>query len=47
MVPRSRPAMDALIAATAIAHGLTLVTRNVDGFAGIKIDVLDPWAFPA
>ena len=34
---------DGLIAATAIEHGLTLVTRNVKDFAGIAVPLLNPW----
>lgn len=34
---------DGLIAATAIEHGLTLVTRNVEDFSGLDLSVLDPW----
>jgi predicted nucleic acid-binding protein len=45
MVPNPRPAMDALIAATAQVHGLTLATRNVRDFAGSGISLVDPWAF--
>jgi toxin FitB len=36
-------AMDALIAATALAHGLTLVTRNVPGFAPPVAAIVNPW----
>ncbi len=34
---------DAQIAATALEHGLTLVTRNVKDFAGLGVDLLNPW----
>ena len=34
---------DGLIAATAIEHGLTLVTRNIKDFAGIAVPLLNPW----
>jgi toxin FitB len=43
-VPDPAPFRDALIAASALVHGMTLVTRNVrdfDRFDGL--DVLDPW----
>lgn len=34
---------DGQIAATALEHGLTLVTRNVRDFEGIGLTVLNPW----
>lgn len=34
---------DVLIAATALAHRLTVVTRNVRDFVGLGVPVLDPW----
>ena len=34
---------DGQIAATALEHGLTLVTRNVKDFAGLGIEVINPW----
>lgn len=39
---RSLPVVDALLAATARVHGLTLVTRNDRDFRGLNLDVLDP-----
>ena len=40
---RGLPSMDGLIAATAIAYDLTLVTRNTRGFEGLGIELVDPW----
>ena len=34
---------DALIAGTAMTHGLTIATRNVKDFDGLGLDVFDPW----
>ena len=34
---------DALIAATALVHGMTVVTRNVADFEGAGVPLLDPW----
>ena len=42
-VPVSRPAMDALLAATALVHGLTLATRNERDFVGTGVDLINPW----
>lgn len=40
---RPVPAIDSLIAATAVHHGLILVTRNVADFAFPELDVINPW----
>ena len=40
---RPVPVVDALLAATAKANGLTLVTRNVTDVAGLDVDVLNPF----
>ncbi|MGD9965783.1 MAG: type II toxin-antitoxin system VapC family toxin [Hyphomonadaceae bacterium] len=42
-VPNPRPERDALIAATAIVHGLTVVTRNITDFEPMGVGVLNPW----
>jgi predicted nucleic acid-binding protein len=34
---------DGLIAATALEHGLTLVTHNVKDFSGLGLAIVDPW----
>jgi len=34
---------DGMIAATALEHGLTLVTRNVKDFANLGLRLLNPW----
>jgi predicted nucleic acid-binding protein len=41
---RGLASMDGLIAATAIAHDLTLATRNVRDFDGLVPRLFDPWA---
>ncbi len=43
-VPDPRPERDAMIAATALVHGLTLATRNVADFRGMGAKLVDPWA---
>jgi predicted nucleic acid-binding protein len=35
--------IDGLIAATALEHDLTLVTRNVKDFAGVELTLFNPW----
>jgi hypothetical protein len=45
-VPDPRSDRDAMIAATALVHGMTVVTRNVADFATTSVPLLDPWAPP-
>jgi predicted nucleic acid-binding protein len=40
---RSRGDVDAQIAATAIVHGLILVTRNVTDFDDTRVSIVNPW----
>ncbi len=43
-VPDRRPQRDAIIAATALEHRMTVVTRNVRDFATMGVPLLNPWA---
>jgi predicted nucleic acid-binding protein len=43
-VPVPRPQRDSLIAATALIHRLTVVTRNVGDFEPMNVSLLNPWA---
>jgi len=40
---RPLPAIDSLLAATALVHGLHMVTRNAKDFEGLGLDVINPW----
>ncbi|GLS29766.1 hypothetical protein SAMN04488498_11032 [Mesorhizobium albiziae] len=42
-VPDPRPDRDAYIAATALVHGMTVVTRNVADFEPVGVRLLNPW----
>lgn len=42
-VPDPRPERDAYIAATALVHGMTVVTRNVADFEPAGVHTLNPW----
>jgi predicted nucleic acid-binding protein len=42
-VPNPQSYRVSLIAATAIVHGMTVVTRNVDDFARTGVALLNPW----
>jgi predicted nucleic acid-binding protein len=42
-VPDPRPIRDGLIAATALVHGMSVVTRNVTDFEPTGVPVINPW----
>lgn len=42
-VPDPRPVRDSLIAATALIHGLSVVTRNVADFEPMGTEIINPW----
>lgn len=42
-MPNPRSGHDAMIAATAMEHGFTVVTRNVEDFSGMGVELLNPW----
>jgi toxin FitB len=44
-VPDPRSDRDAIIAATALVHGMTVVTRNTDDFEPTSVEILNPWKF--
>jgi toxin FitB len=45
-VPDPRAERDALIAATALVHGMTVVTRNLAEFEATGVPLLNPWDAP-
>ena len=42
-VPDPRPVRDGLIAATALVHAMTVVTRNVADFQQCGVSLINPW----
>ncbi|HEY7576615.1 MAG TPA: PIN domain-containing protein, partial [Acetobacteraceae bacterium] len=44
MARRTLPVLDGLIAATARAHNLTQVTRNIVDLANTGMELTNPWA---
>ncbi len=42
-VPDKAPSHDALVAATALVHGMTIVTRNTADFERTGVTLLNPW----
>ncbi len=45
-VPNTRPERDALLAATALHHRCTMVTRNARDFEHPGLTILNPWLHP-
>jgi len=45
-VPDPHPVRDGLIAATALVHGMTVVTRNVADFEPTGVLTINPWNSP-
>lgn len=43
---RPRPVIDTLLAATALVHEFTLVTRNIRDIADLPVKTLNPWQQP-
>jgi predicted nucleic acid-binding protein len=42
-VPDPRSERDAVIAATALVHGMSIVTRNVADFEATRVPIVNPW----
>ena len=42
-VPDPASDRDTIIAATALVHGMTVVTRNVQDFSGTGVELINPW----
>ncbi len=42
-VPNPRSERDAMIAATALEHGMAVVTRNLADFNGTGVQLIDPF----
>lgn len=42
-IPDPRSDRDAIIAATALVHGMTVVTRNIKDFSKTGVELLNPW----
>ena len=40
---KTPPAMDSLIAATVLARSMVLITRNVNDYKLMKIEIVNPW----
>ena len=42
-VPHQQPLRDSFIAATALVHGMTVVTRNISDFKASGAQLINPW----
>ena len=42
-MPTPRSDRDAMVAATALEHGMTVVTRNVADFVGTGVQMINPF----
>lgn len=42
-IPNPKSDRDAMIGATALTHGMRLVTRNVADFQWMNLDIINPW----
>lgn len=42
-VPNPKSERDSMIAATAIEHGLTVITRNTTDFNNVGVNLINPW----
>ena len=45
VISELRSDRDALIAATALIHGMPVVTRNIQDFAATGVELLNPWEY--
>ena len=43
-IGRPKPIVDSQIAATALSHGMTLVTRNVTDMADFGVEIVNPFS---
>lgn len=46
-IPDPRAERDALIAATALVHGMSVVTRNIADFSATGVGLVNPWDGPS
>lgn len=44
-IPDPQSLRDSFIAATALVHGMTVVTRNVTDFAASRVNIINPWTW--